>query len=110
MISTGGIYLSIVFVMSVVCFAAYGLDKRRAGNGGRRVPERTLHVLAFLGGWPGAMLGQRQFRHKTKKLSFLVVFWFVVILHVAIVGTAAYALFGSSASDRNAMQKAAIQE
>jgi uncharacterized membrane protein YsdA (DUF1294 family) len=90
------IYLSIVVVMSVVCFAAYGLDKRRAGNGGRRVPERTLHILALMGGWPGAMLAQRHFRHKTMKLSFLIVFWLVIVLHVVIVGTAAYMFVGSS--------------
>jgi uncharacterized membrane protein YsdA (DUF1294 family) len=94
------IYLSLVFVMSVVCFTAYGLDKSRAGNGSRRVPEQTLHILSLLGGWPGALLGQRQFRHKTKKLSFLIVFWCVVLLHVAVVGTATYVFFG------NPLQKA----
>jgi len=87
--------LSLVFVMSLVCFTAYGLDKRRAANGNRRIPEQTLHILALLGGWPGAWLGQRQFRHKTKKVSFLIVFWCVVVLHVAIVGSAAYAFFGN---------------
>ena len=97
------IYLILSFVMSVVCFAAYGVDKRRAVNGSRRVPEQTLHILALLGGWPGALLGQRQFRHKTKKLSFLIVFWCVVVLHVAIVVTAAYVFFGSP------MQKATNQ-
>lgn len=51
--------------------------------------------MALLGGWPGALLGQRQFRHKTKKLSFLIVFWLVVVLHVAIVASAAYAYFGA---------------
>jgi len=84
-------YLSLVAVMSAISFVAYGLDKRRAVNGGRRVPERTLHLLAYLGGWPGALGGQRQFRHKTRKLSFLIVFWCVVALHVATVGGAAYA-------------------
>ena len=103
------IYMSIMVVMSVVCFAVYGLDKRRAVNGGRRIPERTLHILAFLGGWPGAMLGQSQFRHKTQKLPFLIVFWFVVIFHIAIVGTATYLLLGSSASDRNTVQRAIFE-
>lgn len=88
------IYLSLVFVMSVVCFAAYGLDKWLAVNGSRRVPENTLHFLSLLGGWPGAFLGQRQFRHKTKKMSFLIVFWLVVVLHFAIIGTATYVFFG----------------
>ncbi|MCE9532784.1 MAG: DUF1294 domain-containing protein [Planctomycetes bacterium] len=84
------IYLVLVAVLSVVTFVAYGLDKRRAVNGGRRVPERTLQILALLGGWPGALFGQRRFRHKTKKLAFLIVFWLVVVLHVAIVGTVVY--------------------
>jgi len=78
--------------MSLACFVAYGWDKRRAANGGRRVPESTLQLLAFFGGWPGALIGQRHFRHKTKKLSFLIVFWVVVVVHVAIVGSVAYAV------------------
>lgn len=89
------IYLGIVLVMSLACFVAYGWDKRSAANGSHRVPEQTLHILALLGGWPGALLGQRNFRHKTKKLSFLIVFWCVVVLHVAMAGTAAYVFFGA---------------
>ncbi len=85
-------YLIVVLVMSAVCLLAYGWDKRQAGNGGRRVSEGTLHLLAFLGGWPGALIGQRLFRHKTRKASFRIVFWMVVLLHLAIVGAVAYAL------------------
>jgi len=40
-------------------------------------------------------MGQRRFRHKTKKLSFLIVFWCVAVLHVVIVGSVAYAVYGS---------------
>ena len=54
-------YLIVVVVMSVACFIAYGLDKRKAVNGGRRVSERTLHLMAFLGGWPGALMAQRHY-------------------------------------------------
>jgi uncharacterized membrane protein YsdA (DUF1294 family) len=89
------VYLGILLVMSLACYVAYGWDKRSAAEGGRRVPEETLHMLTLLGGWPGALLGQRYFRHKTKKLSFLFVFWCIVVLHVAIVGTAAYGFFGN---------------
>ena len=109
MMTAIGIYLCVAFAMSVVCFAAYGLDKRRAVAGSRRVPERTLHILALLGGWPGGLLGQRHFRHKTKKLPFLIAFWCVFALHVAVVGTAMYAFFGSSSNDRNPLQKAMDQ-
>lgn len=83
-------YLLLVAVTSTVSFVAYGFDKGRAGTGGRRVPERTLHLLALAGGWPGALLGQRQFRHKTQKVRFRVVFWLTVVSHVAVVGAVAY--------------------
>ena len=89
------VYLIVVAVMSLVCFIAYGIDKRRAVRGGRRVPERTLHAMALCGGWPGAILGQRQFRHKTQKVSFRIVFWLVVVLHLTIVGAIAYAAAAS---------------
>ncbi len=85
-----GLYLLVVGVMSLISFIVYGLDKSRAASGGRRIPERTLHLLALLGGWPGALLGQRRFRHKTVKLSFRIVFWLVVLLHLSLVGAVAY--------------------
>jgi uncharacterized membrane protein YsdA (DUF1294 family) len=84
------VYAIVVAVMSLVCFIAYGLDKRRAANGGRRVSERTLHLLAFLGGWPGALIGQRQFRHKTQKAPFRIIFWLLVVAHIGIVCAVAY--------------------
>ena len=86
------VYLIVVFVMSVVCFVAYGWDKRQSTNGGRRVSERTLHLMAFVGGWPGALVAQQQFRHKTQKVAFRIVFWMVVAFHVAIVSAVAYAI------------------
>jgi len=56
----------------LVAFAAFGLDKRRAERGERRVSERTLHLLELLGGWPGALLAMQVFRHKRRKPEF---FW-----------------------------------
>ena len=70
-------------VVSLVTFAAYGLDKSAAVHARRRISERTLHVLAFLGGWPGALVAQRVFRHKTRKVSFRILLWITVALHCA---------------------------
>jgi uncharacterized membrane protein YsdA (DUF1294 family) len=84
------VYLGLVAATSAAAFVTYGFDKRRAGAGGRRVPERTLHLLALAGGWPGALLGQRQFRHKTQKTWFRVVFWATVVLHLAAVAAVVY--------------------
>jgi uncharacterized membrane protein YsdA (DUF1294 family) len=69
--------------MSVVTFLLYGYDKRQAVTGGTRVPELALHAAALLGGSPGALLGQQLFRHKTRKLSFQMVFAAIVLLQVA---------------------------
>ena len=57
-------------VMSVIAFFAYGFDKAAALRGGRRVSEQTLLTLGFAGGWPGALVAQQIFRHKTRKRSF----------------------------------------
>jgi uncharacterized membrane protein YsdA (DUF1294 family) len=69
-------------LMSVVAFAVYGIDKQRAVRGGWRIREATLQVIALFGGWPGAWLAQRVFRHKTSKSTFMIVFWAIVALHV----------------------------
>lgn len=82
----------IIVALSLFTFVAYGFDKRRARKGGRRVPEKTLHILSLLGGWPGAVVGQQVFRHKTQKVSFRIMFWLCVMLHLAVVGGIGYLL------------------
>jgi uncharacterized membrane protein YsdA (DUF1294 family) len=72
-------------LLSLLSYAVYASDKRAAQQGRRRVPERTLHLLALLGGWPGALLAQRLLRHKTAKPSFLIVFWLTTLGHVVTV-------------------------
>lgn len=70
-------------VVSLVTFFAYGLDKRRARLGQRRISERTLHVLEPAGGWPGALAGQMVLRHKLRKLTYRAIFVAIVALHLA---------------------------
>jgi uncharacterized membrane protein YsdA (DUF1294 family) len=67
---------------SVITFIFYGYDKRRSQKNRSRVPEVILHMLAVLGGSPGAFLGQLFFRHKTKKLRFKIVFLAIVSLQI----------------------------
>lgn len=68
-------------VASVVTLVVYGVDKRAAQRGSRRVPEGMLHAMALLGGWPGALVAQRLFHHKTLKTSFQLVFWLTTALN-----------------------------
>ncbi|MNY61142.1 hypothetical protein D3C86_1977900 [compost metagenome] len=70
-------------LLSVVSFFQYWNDKNSAEKGRWRTPENTLHVVELLGGWPGALVAQQVFRHKTRKVSYQVVFWGIVALHQA---------------------------
>jgi uncharacterized membrane protein YsdA (DUF1294 family)/cold shock CspA family protein len=69
-------------VMSLFTFCLYAFDKSAAMNRRRRTPENTLQGLALLGGWPGALVAQRMFHHKSKKASFQALFWFIVVIHL----------------------------
>jgi len=79
-----------VLVMSLLTFGLYAWDKRQAGRSGWRVPEKRLHVMSLLGGWPGALIGQRWLRHKSIKTRFRVVFLGTVLLHLAICSGITY--------------------
>ena len=68
----------------------YGYDKAVAGGTKLRVPEKVLHLLALLGGSPGALLGRSMFRHKTSKPSFRAVFWLIVVLQLGAAGAATW--------------------
>jgi uncharacterized membrane protein YsdA (DUF1294 family)/cold shock CspA family protein len=68
-------------VASLVSFLQYWSDKNSAQKGRWRTPENTLQVTALLGGWPGALLAQQVFRHKTRKLQFQLPFWLIILAH-----------------------------
>ncbi|GGD59821.1 DUF1294 domain-containing protein [Erythrobacter arachoides] len=59
-----------LIVINLFAFAAFGVDKALAQNGGRRVRESSPIAFALLGGTPGAYAGRRAFRHKTRKQPF----------------------------------------
>ncbi|WP_339880054.1 DUF1294 domain-containing protein [Pseudidiomarina gelatinasegens] len=72
-------------LLSAITYLFYAVDKRAAQKSKQRTPENVLHWLSVLGGWPGALIAQQQFRHKTRKTSFRVVFYLTVIVNVAAV-------------------------
>lgn len=63
--------LSYLAAVNAVTFAVYGADKRRARKERRRVPEKTLVLLAVIGGSAGAWAGMYAFRHKTRHWYFV---------------------------------------
>lgn len=83
---------------SVVSFFLYWKDKRAAVKGGWRTRERTLLLWSLLGGWPGALAGQRLFRHKRRKLKFMAPFWLCVVAHVCVATLIVWLLYSPDAS------------
>lgn len=72
-------------IASVVTLMFYAWDKSAARKNKWRIRERTLHLMALFGGWPGALIGQQQLRHKSRKWSFLWVFYCTVLINIAVM-------------------------
>ena len=70
-------------IASVATLLTYAADKSAAETGRWRTSEMTLHLLALAGGWPGALIAQQQFHHKSRKLPFQIAFWATVALNCA---------------------------
>ena len=61
-----------LFVINMITFAAFGLDKRKAKKRKFRIRESVLLGLALIGGSLGAMAGMFLFHHKTRKPAFRI--------------------------------------
>lgn len=59
------------------------LDKLLAKKGARRVPERTLLLIALFGGSLGSLLGMLLAHHKTRKPKFYILVPLFLVLHIA---------------------------
>jgi len=74
-----------LLLLNLITFGVYGFDKilsLRDNPQARRVREITLLGLTLLGGIIGGLLAMTLFRHKIKKISFVVKFIGVVLLWV----------------------------
>ena len=80
------ILLVIITVMSLAAFAAFGLDKYKAKAGKWRIPERTLFLLALLGGGIGAFLGMKVFHHKTMHKQFVIGIPMIMVIQAVLLG------------------------
>ncbi|MCQ2199312.1 MAG: DUF1294 domain-containing protein [Paludibacteraceae bacterium] len=71
----------LLFVWNLVVFAVYAIDKYKARRNKWRIPEKTLVLLAFLGGAFGALAGMYSIRHKTKHLKFQILVPLAAVLN-----------------------------
>ena len=79
--------LGYLAAVNLLAFTVYGADKRRARKDKRRVPEKTLFLLAIIGGSVGAWAGMYTFRHKTRHWYFV---WGIPAILLAQVALAVW--------------------
>ena len=75
-------YLIIINIFTLI---VYGLDKGRARSKKWRISEKTLLLLSLAGGSAGALAAMLLFRHKTRKLKFVVGVPVMFVIHCVIV-------------------------
>ena len=79
--------LLVLFVLvNLVAFALMGVDKQRARTHQWRVPEKTLFLLAIIGGSVGALLGMWCFHHKTRHWYFRYGIPVILVVQLALAG------------------------
>jgi uncharacterized membrane protein YsdA (DUF1294 family) len=67
-----------IIILNILAILLFRHDKKRAREGGWRVPESTLLLVALLAPF-GAAYGMRRYHHKTRKLKFLLVYVFILL-------------------------------
>jgi len=81
-------YLVIYLIcINIFSFIYYGYDKLQAIRNDKnisRISEKSLLIVSFIGGTIGAIISMLLFRHKIKKLSFMVKFFIVVLIQVLV--------------------------
>jgi uncharacterized membrane protein YsdA (DUF1294 family) len=78
-------YIILYFIIiNLIGVLAMALDKYKAEHDKWRIPEKTLFLITLLGGGIGTMFGMYKFRHKTKKMYFVI--GFPTILIAEIIG------------------------
>lgn len=74
-----------LIVINIAGFLSMGIDKQKARKGLWRIPEKTLFLIATLGGSIGSILGMHLFRHKTRHTSFVIGMPLILIIQLIAV-------------------------
>lgn len=80
-----GLLVWLIFI-NAVAYIVMSDDKRRARQRKERIPEKTLFLLAAIGGAPGVLLAMQLKRHKTKHVSFRIGIPALLVLNAALYG------------------------
>ncbi|MFC0557888.1 DUF1294 domain-containing protein [Halalkalibacter alkalisediminis] len=72
-------------IINFIAYITMGSDKTRAKKRQRRIPEKTLFLLALFGGSLGIYTGMKSFRHKTKHASFTIGIPIILFVQIGIL-------------------------
>ena len=72
-------------IVNLLGFLVMFIDKQKAKKGSWRIPEKTLFIITALGGGIGTITGMYFFRHKTKKIAFVVGFPLITIIEIVTI-------------------------
>ena len=71
--------------INFITYLLFGIDKAKATKKKWRIPEKYLFLSTFLGGSIGAIIGMKQFHHKTQKSEFKSVIFIIILVQLAII-------------------------
>ena len=74
-----------LLIINIITFIIYGIDKYKSIKHKYRISEKTLIILAILGGSFGAFLGMITFHHKTQKKKFIILIPVILLIWVYIL-------------------------
>ena len=77
--------IAYVIIINIIGLFSMLIDKRRAIKKIWRIPEKTLFLIAILGGSIGSNIGMRLFRHKTKHWYFVFGMPAILIIQLVII-------------------------
>ena len=73
-----------LIIMNLASFASMGIDKYKARHHKWRIPEKTLFLIAAIGGSAGSIAGMQTFRHNTKHTVFIIGMPLIFIIQIAL--------------------------
>jgi len=72
-------------IVNIVGLMSMAIDKAKAIHNKWRIPEKTLFIIAMLGGSIGSIMGMQMFRHKTKHATFTIGMPVILIVQIVLV-------------------------
>lgn len=85
MISFNTIFIIYMIAVNLVGLLSMYIDKKRAVHKKWRIPERTLFLIAILGGSAGSLAGMHLFRHKTKHWYFVTLMPLILLIQILLI-------------------------